>query len=117
LSTAWVVLYLVLVIPLLIAAILYRKSACKGTSRMTQEVAEEHNHYLAKAKSSVIDARAPSLTTNKRHRPTRFDPVARNLQFMRDQAWRDYERRYNAWVNLNSNRPNPPPPPTRPRGM
>ena len=116
-STAWVVLDLVLVIPLLIAAILCRRLACKGTSRMTQEVAEEHNHYLAKAKSSVIDTRTTSLTTNKRHRPTRFDPAARNLQFMRDQAWRDYERRYNAWVNLNSNRPNPPPPPTRPRGM
>jgi primosomal protein N'' len=116
-STSWVVLYLVLVIPLLIAAILCLKSAHKGTSRMTQEVGEEHNHYLAKAKSSVIAARAKSLTANKRHRPTRFDPVARNLQFKRDQAWRDYERRYNAWVNLNSNRPNPPPPPSRPRGM
>jgi hypothetical protein len=114
-STVWVVLYLVLVIPLLIAAISYLKSACKGTSRMTQEIADAHN--LTKAKSSVIDPRASSLTTNKRHRPTGFDPVARNLQFMRDQAWRDYERRYNAWMNLNSNCPNPPPPPSRPRGM
>jgi hypothetical protein len=116
-DTAGVVLYLVLVLPLLVAAVSYLKWAYKGKSKMTRQEAEAHDRKANKANAAIIASSTASLAVSKRRRPTRFDPAARNSQFMRDQAWKDYERQYTAWVNLNSNNPNPPPPPMRPRGI
>jgi hypothetical protein len=116
-DTAEVILYLLFFVPLLIAVVSYLTSAYKGKSKVTPDEADEHDRTVNEADATITAASAPSLAARKRRRPNRFDPVARNSQFMRDQAWKDYERQYNAWVNLNSNNANPPPPPMRPRGM
>jgi|RhiMethySRZTD1v2_1073278.scaffolds.fasta_scaffold824590_2 hypothetical protein len=113
-NTAGVILYPLLFVPVLVAAVSYLKRTYKSRSKTTPQQAEEHDRNVNNA---IITTRATSLAARKRRGPNRFDPLARNAQFMRDQAWKDYERQYNAWVNLNSNNPNPPPPPMRPRAM